>query len=65
MNEIDDTIEAAVTGPKSVSTDGIRVDAQDVDSLIKADQHLAGKEAVKSNNRGIRFNKLVPPGTSI
>lgn len=64
MGDLDETIESVATGPKSVSTDGTTVQAQDVDSLIKADKHLAGKRALSTANRGLRFNKMVPPGTS-
>ncbi len=65
MADLDDTIESTAKGPKSVSTDGTRVEAQDVDDLIKADQHLKGKEGVASTrHRGIRFSKLSPPGTT-
>jgi hypothetical protein len=28
---------------------------------IAADKHLAGKKAVNKPNRGLRFNKIVPP----
>jgi hypothetical protein len=65
MTDLDQTIEDAAKNPKAVAVDGTRVDAQSVDDLIKADQHLAGKEALKNSlRRGLRFNKLVPPGTS-
>jgi hypothetical protein len=30
--------------------------------LVEADRYLASKEAAKKPNRGLRFNKLVPPG---
>jgi hypothetical protein len=65
MADLDQTIEDTAKNPKAVAVDGTRVDAQSVDDLIKADQHLAGKEALKNSlRRGLRFNKLVPPGTS-
>lgn len=64
MGELDETIESVAAGPKSVSTDGTTVQAQDIDSLIKADKHLAGSSAIGKTNRGLRFNKLVPPGTT-
>jgi hypothetical protein len=64
MADLDETIESVARGPKSVSVDGTKVDAQSIDDLVKADQHLAGKIAIEKPNRGIRFNKLVPPGAS-
>ncbi len=63
MADLNETLENVAKGPKSVSTDGTRVDAQSVDDVIKADQHLAAKDAVAKSTRGIRFNKLVPPGS--
>jgi hypothetical protein len=64
MADLDETIESVARGPKSVSVDGTKVDAQSIDDLVKADQHLAGKTAIEKPNRGIRFNKLVPHGAS-
>jgi hypothetical protein len=65
MPDLDQTIEEAAKNPKAVAVDGTRVDAQSVDDLIKADQHLSGKDAVRNSpRRGLRFNKLVPPGSS-
>ena len=65
MPDLDQSIEDAAKNPKAVAVDGTRVDAQSVDDLIKADQHLTGKAAVKNSaRRGLRFNKLVPPGSS-
>jgi len=31
---------------------------------IEADRYLASKEAMQSKKRGLRFNKLVPPGVN-
>ena len=65
MADLDQTIEDAAKNPKAVAVDGTRVDAQSVDDLIKADQHLAGKDAMRNSaRRGLRFNKFVPPGSS-
>ena len=41
MPDLDQTIEETAKNPKAVAVDGTRVDAQSVDDLIKADQHLA------------------------
>jgi len=65
MSSISDSIQSVATGPKSVSVDGTKVDAQSIDDLVKADQHLAAKEGVASTrHRGLRFSKLTPPGTT-
>ncbi|HMP78426.1 MAG TPA: hypothetical protein PKD54_03130 [Pirellulaceae bacterium] len=62
MAELDETLESVAKGPKSVSTDGTRVEAQGVDDVIKADQHLAAKQGVSGKFRGLRYSKLTPPG---
>ena len=65
MTDLSSTIESTATGPKSVSVDGTKVDAQSIDDLVKADQHLAAKDgAASTRHRGIRFSKLTPPGTT-
>jgi hypothetical protein len=63
MSDLGDKIESAASGPKTVKADGVEVTSHDLDKLIQADKHLAGKEAVAKPNRGLRFNKLVPPGS--
>lgn len=64
-DEIRDAIEATAKGPKRVRTDAGEVEAQDIEQQIAADKYLAAKVAVGggSTTRGLRFNKLVPPGT--
>ncbi len=64
MTDLAEQSESGATDPKAVTTDGMRVDAQDADSLIEADKNLAGKTGVASANRGPRFNKLAPPGST-
>jgi len=39
------------------------VEAQDLASMIEADKYLSAKTAATTKNRGLRFNKLLPPGT--
>lgn len=64
MTDLEETIAEAAQNPKAVTVDGTRVEGQTIDELIKADQYLAGKKAANQPNRGLRFNKLVPPGTT-
>lgn len=59
---IADAIESTAMGPASVSIDGTSVQAQDLDKLIRADQHKAGKTAATRNHFGLRFAKTRPPG---
>lgn len=60
------TIPEAITqvalGPKSSSENGRSMTEHDIDSLIKADNHVSGKIAGSKNHMGLRFGKIVPPG---
>ena len=59
-----DQIESTAQNPRRVRTDAGEVEAQDLAALIEADKYLAAKSAAEgSANRGLRFNRLIPPGT--
>lgn len=58
----EDIVDAALA-PASVSVDGNTVNARPVAELTEAQNRTASESAVSSRtNRGIRFNKIVPPG---
>jgi hypothetical protein len=64
-DELRDKIAETASGPKRVRTDAGEVEAQDVAAMIEADKYLSAKAASSGTNtrRGLRFNKLIPPGT--
>ena len=66
-DELRAKIAETASGPKRVRTDAGEVEAQDVASMIEADKYLAGKNAATGSGtntrRGLRLNKLIPPGT--
>jgi len=62
-DQLRDKIAETASGPKRVRTDAGEVEAQDIASIIEADKYLSAKAAVQSKTRGLRFNKLLPPGT--
>ncbi|MDX1961601.1 MAG: hypothetical protein SFX18_00520 [Pirellulales bacterium] len=63
MSDLADEIEAVASGPKSVQNAGTKVDAHDLSDLIEADKYLKSQDATANpTHRGLRFNKLVPPG---
>jgi hypothetical protein len=64
-DELRQKISDVASGPKRVRTDAGEVEAQDVASMIEADKYLSAKAASAGTNtrRGLRFNKLTPPGT--
>jgi hypothetical protein len=59
---LDDTIEQNAKGPAKASGDAGSVEQHPLPDQIEAAKFLAAKEAAKKPNRGLRFNKLVPPG---
>jgi hypothetical protein len=66
-DDLSDAIESTARGPASVRTDAGEVTAQDLGAMIEADKYLAAKNAAAggqtTTRRGLRFNKLIPPGT--
>ncbi|MCS6921495.1 MAG: hypothetical protein SNJ74_11945 [Fimbriimonadaceae bacterium] len=61
-DELDDTIAENAKGPAKASGDAGSVEQHPLSEQIEADRYLASKEAAKKPQRGLRFNKLVPPG---
>jgi hypothetical protein len=64
-DEIASKIDAVAQGPKRVRTDAGEVESQSLADMIEADKYLAARNATAASNthRGLRFNKLIPPGT--
>ncbi len=62
--DIDSTIRQNAQGPARASGDAGSVEQHKLTEQIEADRYLASKEAAKGKRRGLRFNKLVPPGVS-
>jgi len=67
-DDIADKIETTAEGPRRVRTDAGEVESQPIPDLIEADKYLASRTAVDAGtnrtHRGLRFNRLNPPGTS-
>lgn len=61
-DELDTTIRESAQAPAKVASDAGSVEQHKLSEQIEADRYLAAKEAAKSKRRGLRFNKLVPPG---
>ena len=62
--DLEDKIRENAEGPAKVAGDAGSVEQHDLSDQIGADRYLCSKEAAKSKNRGLRFNKLAPPGTA-
>jgi hypothetical protein len=63
-DELDDTIRENAQGPAKVAGDAGSVEQHSLSEQIEADRFLSSKRAAQEKKRGLRFNKLVPPGTA-
>lgn len=61
-DDLHDKIRENAEGPAKAAGDAGSVEQHKLTDQIEADRYLAAKDAAKSKNRGLRFNKLVPPG---
>ena len=64
-DELANKIDTVAQGPKRVRTDAGEVESQSLADMIEADKYLAARAATAAGNthRGLRFNKLIPPGS--
>jgi len=63
-DSLEDKIRENAEGPAKAAGDAGSVEQHKLTDQIEADKYLAAKEAAKSKSRGLRFNKVVPPGTA-
>ena len=61
-DDVQDKIRENASGPAKAAGDAGSFEQHKLTEQIEADRYLRSKEAAKSKNRGLRFNKLVPPG---
>jgi hypothetical protein len=65
MPDLTDRIVEVASGPKSVTSDGTTVTQHSLPELIAAQQKEDTQEGVnQKKTRGLRFNKIVPPGST-
>jgi hypothetical protein len=60
--DLKDSISENAKGPAKAAGDAGSVEQHKLTDQIAADRYLASKEAAKSKRRGLRLNKLSPPG---
>jgi len=63
-DDLIDAIRDSAKAPAKASGDAGSVEQHKLPDQIAADKYLASKQATNSKNRGLRFNKLVPPGAN-
>jgi len=62
-DDLDDKIRENAEGPAKVTGDAGSVEQHPLRDQIEADRYLNSKKAANQKSRGLRFSKLVPPGT--
>lgn len=63
-DDLDQAIRDNAAGPAKATGDAGSVEQHKLTEQIEADRYLQSKAAAQSKQRGLRFNKLVPPGAS-
>ena len=63
-DDLNDKIRENAEGPAKAAGDAGSIEQHKLTDQIEADKYLASKAATQSKSRGLRFNKLVPPGAS-
>ena len=61
---LEEVIRQNAQGPAKVTGDAGSIEQHKITDVIEADRYLASKKAVDKTKRGLRFNKLVPPGVN-
>jgi hypothetical protein len=61
-DDLRDSIRESAKAPAKASGDAGSVEQHKLTEQIAADKYLASKAAASQLKRGLRFNKLVPPG---
>ena len=59
---LDQSIADNAAGPAKASGDSGSVEQHSLTDQIEADRYLASKAATKRRDRGLRMNRLSPPG---
>jgi hypothetical protein len=60
----DQALRDNASQPAKASVDGQSVEQHPLKDQIEADRYLASKDAAKKPGIGIKFAKLVPPGSA-
>jgi len=59
---LDQSIADNAAGPKRAQGDSGSIEQHSLKDQVEADRYLASKEAAKRPDRGLRMNRLAPPG---
>lgn len=61
--DLQQVIRENAAGPKRAQGDSGSIEQHSLSEQIEADRYLTSKAAARKRTRGLRFSKLVPPGS--
>jgi len=62
-DDLEQSIRENAQQPAKASGDAGSVEQHSLSEQIAADRYLGSKQAMRSKRLGLRFNKVVPPGS--
>lgn len=62
-DDLEQSIQESAQQPAKATGDSGSVEQHPLPDQIAADRYLASKQAVRSKRLGLRFTKVIPPGT--
>lgn len=63
-NDLDQNIRDNASGPAKATGDSGSVEQHKLRDQVEADRYLESKKATRRKGVGVKFAKLVPPGTA-
>lgn len=62
-DDLEQSIRENAQQPAKTSVDSVNVEQHSLADQIEADRYLASKQASRSKRLGLRFTKVIPPGS--
>lgn len=62
-DDLEQSIRENAQQPAKTSVDSVNVEQHSLADQIEADRYLKSREAMRSKRLGLRFTKIVPPGS--
>lgn len=62
-DDLEQSIRENAQQPAKTSVDSVNVEQHALADQIEADRYLKSREAMRSKRLGLRFTRIVPPGS--
>lgn len=62
-DDLEQSIRENAQQPAKTSVDSVNVEQHSLADQIEADRYLQSREAMRSKRLGLRFTRIVPPGS--